>query len=366
MGLVRVSWPDARPVLGEYSAVIDARSPSEFALDHLPGAVNWPTLSDAQRHEVGTLYAQVSTFEARKKGAAWAAANIAAHLEREGPALSRDWKPLVYCWRGGQRSGALGIVLSQIGFQVAVLDNGYRGFRRYVSEALAKLPEGLHFEVLCGTTGSGKSRVLEGLEEAGEQVLDLERLAQHRGSVLGELSTPQPSQKAFESALWQQLTRFDPERPVWVEAESRTIGRLRLPESLLQRIRSDPCWRLEASLEERVSFLLREYAHHRDTVELLCTRLDGLRAVCGHEVINRWQAAARAGDWRTLVAQLLTEHYDPIYLKSMAHNFAGYAQATPVALMTLNAAGVDQAVRELLHKRPTHRGPPLQGPVEGL
>ncbi|MFN9450226.1 MAG: tRNA 2-selenouridine(34) synthase MnmH [Rubrivivax sp.] len=362
MPLVRLTWPDVQARMARFSAVIDARSESEFAEDHLPGAVNWPTLNDAERHRIGTLYKQVSAFEARKQGAVCAAANIARHLEREGPGLQRDWKPLVYCWRGGQRSGSLALVLSQIGFEVTVLEQGYRGFRRHVLDALTTSAQPFSLEVLCGTTGSGKSRLLEALQAAGAQVLDLEALASHRGSVLGELPQAQPSQKAFETAVWQALQHLDASQPVWVEAESRTIGRLRVPEALTERMRASRCWRVEVPLADRVRFLLREYAHHCDAVDTFCSRLDALRDIQGHQVIDAWQQAARAGQWPQVVEELLLRHYDPVYLKSMARNFTQYAQAVPLSLHSLDAGPLAIAASQLRHECPTHRGPSLEGP----
>ena len=205
--------------LGRFHAVIDARSPSEFALDHLPGAVNWPSLDDEERRLVGTEYKQVSPFEARKRGAVLVARNIARHLEREAQDLPREWRPLVYCWRGGQRSGALALVMGQVGFDVHVLEGGYREFRRRVVSALETAGTDLDLRLICGKTGSGKSRLLQALAAQGAQVLDLEALAQHRGSVLGSLpGAPQPSQKRFETLLWQQLQAFRRDQPVSAHA----------------------------------------------------------------------------------------------------------------------------------------------------
>jgi tRNA 2-selenouridine synthase len=250
VSVLRVEASDAIGRLDTFSAVIDARSEAEYALDHLPGSVNWPTLTDDERASVGTEYAQISAFEARKRGAVLAARNIARHVEREAAGLAKDWQPLVYCWRGGQRSGALATVLGQIGWRVHVLEGGYREFRRSVLAALEVLPGTLDFRTVCGPTGSGKSRLLRALAEAGAQVLDLEALARHRGSVLGhEPDGAQPSQKAFDTALWDALRRLDPARPVWVESESRKIGDVRLGDALLAAIRGAPCIWLEVPIE---------------------------------------------------------------------------------------------------------------------
>lgn len=343
MAIRRISADQAIGDLAGFGAVIDARSPAEFADDHLPGAINWPTLDDAQRHVIGTQYKTESPFEARKRGAAMAARNIAAHIERHAERMPRGWKPLVYCWRGGQRSGSLATVLAAIGFDVAVLDGGYRAFRRVVIDALETAGEGLALRVICGPTGSGKSRLLAALAEAGAQVLDLEALARHRGSVLGALpDAPQPSQRHFETLLWRALLGFDPTRPVFVESESRLIGRLRVPDALLLHMRAAPCLRIEMILEARVKLLVEDYAHFVADAEALCERLQSLRELRGAAVIERWQMLARSGQTEALVRELLEQHYDPTYERSMRSNYSGLAQAQVV---TVEDAGRDGLAR---------------------
>jgi tRNA 2-selenouridine synthase len=349
MGLRRIAAADAVAQLAGFDAVIDARSPSEFALDRLPGAVNWPVLSDDERHLVGTEYTQVSPFVARKRGAVLVARNIARHIEHHAMALERGWRPLVYCWRGGQRSGALATVLGEIGFAVHVLDGGYQQFRRQVLADLETLPGQPSFRLVCGRTGSAKSRLLQALASQGAQVLDLEALACHRGSVLGPLpGQPQPSQKAFETQLWLALRGFDTARPVFVEGESRTIGRLRVPEPLLERLRAAPCVQVEMPLPARVHFLLDDYAHYVSDVESFCERLGALREVRGAATVERWQASARAGRLAEVVEELLTLHYDPIYTRSMQRNFAGYAGAQALPLQNGQAGSLAAAATNLL------------------
>jgi tRNA 2-selenouridine synthase len=349
MSVQRVSAEDAIAHLDRYSAILDARSESEYADDHLPGARNWPSLTDAERALIGTEYAQASPFEARKRGAVLTSRNIASHLEREAMGLPRDWRPLIYCWRGGQRSGALATVLGAIGFDVQVLDGGYREFRRAVIAELDSLPARFDFRVLCGRTGSGKSRLLGALHDAGAQVLDLEALARHRGSVLGPLpDQPQPSQKAFESAVWHTLRTLDPARPVWAESESRTIGRLRVPEAALQRLRAAACVAIEMPLAARVDLLMQDYGHFVKDADAFCTRLDALRELRGAAVIERWQTQARAGEFAAVVRELLAEHYDPTYERSMARNYAGFAQAEPLVLADGDAQSLALASRRLL------------------
>lgn len=352
MALHRIEISEALALMGTpsgVSALIDARSPAEYLHDHLPGAVNWPSLNDEERRLVGTEYKQISPFEARKRGAALVAKNIAAHLEREMPGLPRQWKPLVYCWRGGQRSGALALVLSQIGFDVHVLQGGYRSFRQLVVAALEDAGQGLRFEVLCGRTGSGKSRLLQTLAAQGAQVLDLESLARHRGSVLGALpNEAQPSQKHFETQLWQTLATFDPARPVFVESESRLVGQLRVPTALIDRIRSSACWHVEMPLPARVALLTEDYAHLAQNPAHLCERLSTLKEVRGAAVVQNWCDLAQAGRIDELVESLLTVHYDPIYLRSMSKNFAAFDQAPPVDLPSGNDADLGKAAQRLM------------------
>ena len=349
MRLHRIPVDEALAQRARFDAVIDARSPSEFELDHLPGALNWPSLDDEERRVVGTEYAQVSPFEARKRGAALVARNIAAHLEREGPGLAPGWKPLVYCWRGGQRSGALALVLAQVGFEVHVLEGGYRAYRRRVLADLEQAGQGLTLRVMCGRTGSGKSRLLQALAAEGAQVLDLEALACHRGSVLGSIpGTPQPSQKRFESRVWEALARLDASRTVYVESESRTIGRLRVPEALLQRMRAAPCLHVEMPMAARVALLREDYAHLVADTAQLCARLHTLREARGAALVEHWKALATAGRIDELVGDLLERHYDPIYLESMARNFTRFSEAVPLPVASGAAPAMAAAARSVL------------------
>ena len=322
--IIPVSAAEAIADLDRFATIVDARSPGEFAEDRLPNAVNWPSLHDEERALVGTEYKQVSPFAARKRGAALVARNVAAHVERHVADKAHDWTPLVYCWRGGKRSGALATVLDQIGFRVHLLEGGYRAFRRAVVAELEALPARVAWRVVCGPTGSGKSRLLAALAAQGAQVLDLEALANHRGSVLGLVpGSAQPSQKAFDTLVWNTLRRLDPARPVFVESESKKIGELRVPEALVQRMRASPCLWLELPIGARVALLIDEYDFFVADVETFCGRLDALRALRGNEVVDAWQETARSGAIAAVVRDLLDRHYDPIYLESMRRNFSG-------------------------------------------
>ncbi len=335
--------------LGEFDAIIDARSPGEYADDHLPGAISCPVLSDEERARVGTLYKQVSPFEAKKVGAVLVAKNIARHIEERFLDQPRDWKPLIYCWRGGKRSGAFTHILREIGWNAHRLEGGYKSWRRQVIDELETLPGRLRFRVISGATGSAKSRILEALAAEGAQVLHLEELAAHKGSVLGNLpDTPQPSQKMFESHLHAALGVFDPQRPVFAEAESRRIGSVSLPAAMIGAIRAAPCVRIEATVPARVEFLLRDYAYFLATPLPLADKLEQLRSLQGNETVDHWLAQVQAGNFRALVADLLERHYDPLYQRSQTRNFADYAAATAFRTDDLSPESITRLAQEIL------------------
>ncbi|WP_431262583.1 tRNA 2-selenouridine(34) synthase MnmH [Roseateles chitinivorans] len=335
--------------LDGFSTVIDVRSPGEFAEDHLPGALNWPVLDDEERRIVGTLYRQ-DPLEARKLGAAIVARNIANHLDANRPLMQKHWRPLVYCWRGGQRSGAMNWFLNQIGFKSLQLVGGYKAFRGEVIKTLAEQPARFDFVVLCGRTGSGKTRLLQALAAAGEQVLDLEALARHRGSVLGALpDRPQPSQKAFDTALWQAMVTLDPARPVYVESESRKIGGIQLPEPLHLRLRQHGrCVWIDMAEAGRVQLLLEDYAHFKDQPEQFNALISGLVTLRGRERVGRWQALALAGQWTEVFGELMREHYDPGYERSLTNQFPKLIDAPHVTLPNGSSEETSKAAQEVM------------------
>ena len=330
--------------LGEFDEIIDVRTPAEFAEDHIPGAINCPVLSDEERIAVGTLYKQASPFEARKVGAALVAKNIAHHLQTRFHDRPKSWRPLIYCWRGGQRSGAMSIIFAQVGWAAHKLEGGYKTYRRDVLEKLEALPQSFTFRVICGPTGSGKSRLLDALVASGQQVLDLETLAKHRGSVLGRLpGQPQPAQKWFDSALLQALQRLDPARPVYVEAESSKIGTITLPAALVAAMHASECLLLETPLETRVAGLLEDYRHYPDNPETLIAHLQSLHRFHGAKQLEHWSALIRAGDFAALVAELLALHYDPSYFRATTSHYAQLDKARRVPLTSLSP----QALQEI-------------------
>ncbi len=350
MPVQRLSAEDTPAALASFDAIIDARSPAEFAEDHLPGAINWPVLSNDERRIVGTQYKQISGFDARKIGAAMVARNIADHIDRWVIDLPRDWKPLVYCWRGGDRSGTLGWFLDKIGFRTHVLDGGYKAFRAVVRADLDRWPRQIDWRVVCGRTGSGKTRLLHALAAAGAQVLDLEAHAHHRGSVLGLApGDVQPSQKAFERAVWCDLRGFDMGRPVFVESESRKIGQLRVPELLLDEARArGQCLRVEMGEAARLQLLLEDYDYLAQDPERFCGLLDALREVRGKEQVANWQAAVRAGHIAEVFGELMAKHYDPGYLRSLAQTFVGFEKARIVELADASPQTLAEVARALV------------------
>jgi len=335
--------------LGEFDTLIDARAPAEFDEDHLPGAVSMPVLNDEERARVGTLYKQVSVFEAKKLGAALVAKNVARHIEEHMLDQPKSWRPLVYCWRGGQRSGAFSHILREIGWDAHRIQGGYKAWRQHVIEQLALLPPQVKFRVVTGATGSGKSRLLEALAARGGQILHLEELAAHKGSVLGNLpGQPQPAQKGFETQLLAALSALDPTRPVFVEAESRKIGRLQVPDALLDAIRGAPGLRIDASLSARVDFLLHDYDYAIADPAWLVERLGHLKGLQSNETLERWRTLIATRDFPALVEELLTLHYDPLYERSQASNYNSFAAARRYATDRLDAAALDRLAAEIL------------------
>ena len=334
--------------LDQFDEIIDVRTPLEFAEDHIPGAINCPVLSNEERVTVGTLYTQVSPFEARKLGAALIARNIATHLETRFHDHAKSWHPLIYCWRGGQRSGAMSIVLAQIGWAAHKLEGGYKAYRRDALEKLEALPQKFAFKVICGPTGSGKSRLLAVLADTGQQVLDLEKLALHRGSVLGKLpEQTQPSQKWFDSALLLALQKLDTGRPVFVEAESNKIGLITLPPALITAMHASGCLLVETPLDTRVAGLLEDYQHYLDNPETLIAHLQSLHRFHGVKQLEHWGSLIHAGDFATMVAELLTLHYDPSYFRATSKHYLNLDKARRVALDDLSGDALKKIAKNL-------------------
>lgn len=335
----------------QFDAIIDVRSPAEFALDHIPGSINFPVLNNEERAQIGTLYKQVSPFAAKKLGAAIVSRNIAYHLEKSLLEFPREWRPLIYCWRGGERSGAFTHILNRIGWKAMQLEDGYQGFRRLVIDDLDAAAKQFHFQVICGMTGSGKTRILHELQLLGAQVLDLEGLAIHRGSVLGnEPDIEQPSQKGFETELWNALQNLDPNKPVFIESESKKVGGVHIPDSLMEKIRNGLCIELRSSLPTRVSWLLREYPHFLQNTTQFKEKLGLLTSRYGKVQIAEWFDQIDAGQFDALVTDLLVKHYDPAYQSSIVRNFPQYRADLFVELQDDSDNAFSDASQKIISK----------------
>jgi tRNA 2-selenouridine synthase len=324
-----------------YSDIIDVRSPAEFAHDHIPGSINLPVLNDQQRAQVGTLYKQESPFKARKLGAAWVAQNIAIHLQQHFTDQPKDYHPLVYCWRGGQRSGSMALVLTQIGWRVTLLNGGYQTYRAWVRSQLETLPNQFEYRILAGLTGSAKTHILQNLSA---QTLDLEGLANHRGSLLGALlDSPQPTQKGFESQLLAAFQALDSSQPVWLEAESNKIGQVYLPQALWKKMQASTGIELQVAMCDRVNYLLSEYPQWIEHPQPLKQKLERLTARYGTVQIQYWSDLIDGQQWSAFVQSMLEEHYDPAYRRSFQRQYPQVRETyrlpnlAPATLQTVQA-----------------------------
>ena len=331
-----------------FDTLIDARSPAEFAIDHIPGAINCPVLDNEERRIVGTIYKQTGAFEARRVGGAMVAANLARHLRERFADKPANWKPLVYCWRGGLRSGSMTTWLRLVGWDAQQLAGGYKSWRRYVIDTIEERAPTLPLVVVCGATGSAKTRVLHALAAQGRQTLDLEGLACHKGSLLGALpGVPQPSQTAFETAIAAVLEAVDPSQPLFVEGESRRIGRLNVPLPLVERMRSSPVVEVCVPHAARLDYLLRDYAYLGDEPAWLAGQFEPLKPLHGKEVITAWQAMAMAGDLPQLFSELATRHYDPAYARSQKMHFRRWDERMKVESLGLGEGEIEGLARRV-------------------
>ena len=339
--------------LEHYPDIIDARSEGEYAEDFIPGSINHPVLNDDERARVGTLNSAASAFAAKRMGAALVSRNIADMLEQHFADKPRDWAPLIYCWRGGKRSRSLTLVLREIGFKAVQLDGGYKAYRARVANELTELPKRFQYVTICGCTGTGKTALLLALRDAGAQVIDLEGLANHKGSLLGEhVTTPQPTQKRFDSLLWSAMRSLDPARPVFVESESKKIGLVQMPESMREQMAAGECVWLDVPVAARVAHLRGEYEHFVNDPALLMQKLAPLKALRGGEMLARWQALADAGNIDGVVESLLVDHYDPLYITAIKRNYPTLTTARHVTINALTAEAVREAATALVPASP--------------
>lgn len=336
---------------GVFDTIIDVRSPSEFAKDHIPGAINCPVLDDAQREDIGTLYVQVSSFVARRKGAALVSRNIATHIEETFIEKEKDWKPLIYCWRGGQRSGSMCTVLRNVGWNAVLLKGGYKAYRKNVLKQLETIPQKFNYIVIGGPTGSGKTKLLKILEEQGAQILDLEGLAQHKGSVLG--ISPDiivQSQKAFDTRILEKFLTLDPALPVFVEAESRKIGRVSLPKHLHEQMKKSSLAVIDVPIDQRVSFLLKDYDWFKENPDKLKKQLSFLKDIQGKKKIAQWHALIDQGEWSTLTHSLLAEHYDALYQRASHKSYSDDAKRYTFSVGSITKEAFEGFAEEIREK----------------
>jgi tRNA 2-selenouridine synthase len=326
-----------------FDDIIDVRAPAEFAEDHLPGAISLPVLDDEERARVGTIYKQVSPFTARKIGAALVAKNASVHLQ--GPLADKPggWRPLVYCWRGGQRSGSFATILAQIGWRVETLVGGYKAWRGLVVREVYDTPVRAPVVVLDGNTGSAKTEVLNLLPRFGVQVIDLEGLARHRGSLFGATGA-QPSQKAFEGALALALAALDLSQPVVIEAESSKIGNCRLPPEIWKAMVAAPRVAIVAPRAARAEYLAGAYADLTADADRLVATVSLLKPLHAAEVIEGWLALAASGDHVALADSLMERHYDLRYGKHRARMSVPVAEVQAGRLAPEDLPGLAAAV----------------------
>ncbi|OWW21410.1 tRNA 2-selenouridine(34) synthase MnmH [Noviherbaspirillum denitrificans] len=330
-----------------YDLIIDARSPREYEEDHIPGAINLPVVDNAEYAEVGTLH-RTDPLAAYQLGARYSLMNIARHIEQHVAKYPAKSRILVYCFRGGKRSKVWFDVLDTIGYRVEKLKGGWKAYRRWVNEEMATFPAGFRYVVVSGPTGCGKTRLLGALHQAGAQVLDLEGIATHRGSIIGAVpGKNQPTQKMFDSLLLRQLKQFDPARPVWVESESKKIGKVQLPDALLERMRGGFTVSVDAPMPQRVQLLREDYAHFEQDPQSMIDRLAFLRPLIGGEEFSAWEDLAARREVPALFERLMRNHYDPTYRRSTLRNYPDIDKSPKVMLEDLSAEGLLPVAREL-------------------
>jgi tRNA 2-selenouridine synthase len=331
-----------------FDEIIDVRSPDEFLEDHISGALNLAVLDDSERSQVGTVYHQQSPFEARRLGAGLVSANIASQFSNHFHDKGKDYMPLVYCWRGGQRSNSLATVLSAVGWKAHLLSGGYKAYRKFISASLKSiLDRGADFRVVAGLTGTGKTWLLKRLDEMGQQVIDLEGIASHRGSALGkDPARSQPSQKRFENILREKLVELDFSKPIYLESESSRVGCLQIPDGLWTQMKSAPVIELCVPLKARADYLLRAYTHFTERPELLLEQLEPIRTLRSREMFIQWEDDIEQGNFMDFVASILENHYDPAYLRSRNKTFK--QSCAKLAMDTVCAENLDAIARDIV------------------
>lgn len=336
--------------LSEFSEIIDVRSPAEYALDHIPGAINLPVLYDEQRAKIGKIYKK-NPFDARRLGAAIISANVSSHIQNHMMEYGPDYSPLLYCWRGGMRSRSFSFILNSICWRPYLVNGGYRAFRKFLVEETEDIfqQEALNLRVLSGLTGVGKTRLLKTIHTQGGQVLDLEALANHKGSLLGATpNSPQPAQKKFETNLWHQMKQFDLTKPIFTEAESNRIGSIHCPPSLWTALKSSPVINIELPINERIKILLEEYPHFKEDTDKLKLLLSKLIPLRGHDQVEEWNSLIDKQQWDDFVQSVLETHYDLCY-RAPGSEDSNYQKATGnIAIQDASKESFQSAAKQAL------------------
>ena len=300
-----------------FDDIIDVRTPAEYNEDHIPGSINLPVLNNKQRIIIGTIYKKDNPFKAKKLGASLVSYNISKHLKKKLINKPGNWKPLIYCWRGGQRSKAIATVLSEIGWQITLLKGGYKTYRSTINKEINKLTKTSKFIVIKGPTGCAKTKILEQLKKQGLSILNLEALASHKGSLLGSIpNKEQPSQKLFESNIYLSLKNAKNRKKIFIESESSKIGSLFLPQIILNKIKTSPAIEIYADIDQRVKFLLKDYSKYIKDKNSFKELFLHAKNKVSTKTMKKWVKSYNNKDWHNLAYYLITEYYDPLY----AHN----------------------------------------------
>ncbi len=292
--------------------IFDVRSPGEYSQGHIPGAVNLPLFSDEERARVGTEYKRVGKEEAFQLGLGFAADKIPFFIE-EIERLAEGRQARVHCWRGGMRSQSFLSLFQMLGMEAYALQGGYKSFRRFCNDIFSRDAD---YRVIGGMTGSGKTKILHALNDLGQQTIDLEGLSNHRGSAFGTLEgAPQPTTEQFHNQIGLVLSGYDPARPIWIEDESRMIGRCHLPEELFIKMQKSPLYLVHLPLEVRLKRLKQDYGAKGKEVWIPCVRK--LRKKLGPEKTETAIENIEAGNLKEAATLILT-YYDKAYLHSLS------------------------------------------------
>ena len=333
----------------KFDTIIDVRSPLEFAEDHIVGAINCPVLSDLERQKVGTIYKKESSFKAKIIGSSLTAKNIAFHIENKFMEKKGSWQPLIYCWRGGQRSKAFSIVLSEVGWRTNQLKGGYKEYRNQVINFLDNIGPKLKITLISGKTGSAKTKILKSIENEGGQILDLEGLANHKGSLLGKIpDLIQPSQKFFESLIFNKIQNLNLKDKIYIEAESSKIGNIHIPKSIWKKMINSPRIEISANVELRAKFLVSDYDYMCNDPTLINPIIKGLKNRLSKKLFDEWTNLIDRKKWFDLTKSFLENHYDPSYSSNTIKNDRKVIKK--ITATSLNNSDIKDIAKKILNK----------------